>query len=391
MLDTHRTSEEGLDALFASAPVGLSELDQKGRFLRANHELCRILGRPLDEVLTLSVSDVTYPDDILPSQAALARALEESQDSKGSLATSVDKRCLRADGTMVWTNSTVTVLHDDEGQPNTFLVVTMDLTERKRFEEIMRQNNELLEARVQERTARLTETLEALEGSLVERQALTRRLVSAQEEERGRISRELHDQMGQLLTGFALHLKALEGQVAVYCPAISGAEAMLGRLHALTDEMGREVHRLAVDLRPPALDDIGLLPALRTYIAEWAERTRVAAVFTATRLEGRFSSTVETTVYRVVQEALTNAAKYAVPAGATEISVTLQRWDGQVQAIIEDNGPGFNLEEAQRAGRLGLAGMRERATLAGGTLEIETARGEGTTLFLRVPVAASAS
>ncbi|HVK03181.1 MAG TPA: ATP-binding protein [Armatimonadaceae bacterium] len=176
--------------------------------------------------------------------------------------------------------------------------------------------------------------------------------------------------------------------------AADEAAPRLSRLRGLAASLTRDVHRLAVGLRPTALDDIGLPGALETLAEEWSERSREArgpaADFQAVGFApgtARLPADVETVIYRVVQEALTNVARHAVPAGATRVSVLLHRRDhAEVLASVEDDGPGFDLGEAARRGRLGLAGMRERAEIAGGTLEVESEPGRGTTVYLRVPL-----
>jgi signal transduction histidine kinase len=167
---------------------------------------------------------------------------------------------------------------------------------------------------------------------------------------------------------------------------------LLARLRALAADMGREVHRVAVELRPTVLDDLGLVPALEAYVAEWGERSGVRAVFDSIgvpRSARLLPPETDTAVYRVVQEALNNAAKYAVPQGAARVSVTLQRSGPELRVAVEDDGPGFDVVRALASGRLGLLGMRERAELVGGTLQVESAPGEGTTVFLRVPIVGS--
>src|SRR5205085_46277 len=146
----------------------------------------------------------------------------------------------------------------------------------------------------------------------------------------------------------------------------------IAHLRQMVKALSGDIHRIAVDLRPTSLDDFGLVAALRTYVEQWSERTGIEADLQSIGLEGgeetgdsspRLPSEVETALYRIVQEALTNIARHAAEK-ATCVHVTLQRRDGHVQATIEDDGPGFDVETAG-AGRLGLAGMRERATLLG--------------------------
>jgi signal transduction histidine kinase len=165
----------------------------------------------------------------------------------------------------------------------------------------------------------------------------------------------------------------------------------LRRLEAMTDELSREVHTLAWDLRPPALDDLGLEAALANYAEEWAERSRVSVDFhSAGFAGGRLPLTHETAVYRIAQEALTNVLKHS---GADRVSVILERRADHVLAVVEDNGRGFDVETfagtPSRGRRLGLLGMRERAELLGGTLNVESTRGVGTSVFVRIPVGAA--
>jgi signal transduction histidine kinase len=207
--------------------------------------------------------------------------------------------------------------------------------------------------------------------------------VTAQEEERRRISRELHAQMGQQLAALMMGLKTLGTESYGRRSSLD----TLRRLEGMTDELSREVHTLAWDLRPPALDDLGLEAALANYAEEWAERSRVSVDFhSAGFAGGRLPLTHETAVYRIAQEALTNVAKHS---GADRVSFILERRSDHVLAVIEDNGGGFDAEAALSAAgrgrRLGLLGMRERAALLGGTINVESAPEAGTTLFVRIP------
>jgi signal transduction histidine kinase len=149
--------------------------------------------------------------------------------------------------------------------------------------------------------------------------------------------------------------------------------------------MAREAHQLALELRPPALDDLGLHTALVHYIEVWSERARIEVDFHCTGLEaGRLPPLLETAVYRVVQEALTNVLRHAQ---ARRVSLILQCCEDRVLLVVEDDGRGFNPEAALKAaGRLGLLGMQERLALIGGTLTVESARGNGTTVFARIPL-----
>jgi signal transduction histidine kinase len=165
---------------------------------------------------------------------------------------------------------------------------------------------------------------------------------------------------------------------------------MLSPLRVTTNELARDLHRIAVELRPTALDDLGLLPALASHVARWSEMSGIPFEFDSFGMDGeaRLPDLVETTVYRVVQEALTNTARHGTEpqSRSTRVVVVLQRIDQRLLVTVEDNGPGFDVTVAKYSGRLGLKGMQERAVLCGGTLEIESEPGAGTTVYLRIPL-----
>jgi signal transduction histidine kinase len=210
----------------------------------------------------------------------------------------------------------------------------------------------------------------------VARDAL-RRVVAAQELERRRLARELHDETGQALTSILLGLRSLE--------EVGDPEAVAraaGDLRELVVSTLQDVRRLAVELRPKALDDFGLVPALKRLAESFTEQTRIGVDVEARLPEERLAPEIETAVYRIVQEALTNVVKHA---RARNVSILLSRKNGRVSVMIEDDGQGFDPART-RADGLGLLGMRERAALLDGTLSIESSNGAGTTLVLDVPV-----
>jgi signal transduction histidine kinase len=208
----------------------------------------------------------------------------------------------------------------------------------------------------------------------VQRDSL-RRVIEGQELERRRLARELHDETGQALTSVLLGLKAVE--------TAEDAPAALASLRELVVATLQDVRRLAVELRPKALDDFGLVPAVERLVETFTEATGISVEFESQLGAERLQPEVETTLYRIVQEALTNIAKHA---GARRVSVLLVRRPGLVNALIEDDGHGFGPgEEAQ--GGIGLAGMRERLALLDGRLTIESGSGTGTSLVAEVPLA----
>jgi two-component system sensor histidine kinase UhpB len=219
-----------------------------------------------------------------------------------------------------------------------------------------------------------------------ERLDLLRRMALAQEDERRRIARELHDQVGQTVTGLSLGLKTLEAALAgpAFDPEV---QDRLTWLRSLAAGIGQDIHRAAVDLRPAALDDFGLPSALTALGAGITERHGVAVDVQTVGVVDRLPPDVETVVYRVAQEALTNMVKHA---SAHVASVLLEQRAGGLRLIVEDDGIGFEPGGDSDGGprpRLGLSGIRERLRLVNGSMQLETATGAGTTLFVQIPLA----
>ncbi|HEU4410308.1 MAG TPA: MASE4 domain-containing protein [Polyangiaceae bacterium] len=250
---------------------------------------------------------------------------------------------------------------------------TWAAVESARFEAALREARDRLEEKVAARTFELA-------AEMSRRADLTRRLAKAQEAERLRVARDLHDSVGQLLAGLSLAIKG----VSTTGPLPPAAAEKLADVQRVADLLGREVHGLAVRLRPTSLDDIGLEAALGQLVREWSTSAGVPVDFQTIGLGSeRLPAEVETVLYRVVQEALTNVAKHA---RATQVSVVVSRREGVAMAVIEDDGVGFETEPTG-TGRLGLIGMRERVGLVGGDLDVESGPGQGTTIFARVPIA----
>ena len=208
---------------------------------------------------------------------------------------------------------------------------------------------------------------------------LSRRLVEAQESERRALARELHDQAGQSVTALALHLGLLETESAG--SAVAGARVQ--ELKQIASGLAEELHRLAIGLHPAVLDHLSLVPALRQYVESFGRQSGLQVQFLAMDLESqRLLPEVELTLYRVVQEGLTNIQRHA---RATRADVILERRAHTVAAIIEDDGVGFDAGEVPPTGHLGLFGMQERIEALGGRLTIESSPGAGTALFVEVP------
>ena len=207
---------------------------------------------------------------------------------------------------------------------------------------------------------------------------LLSRLISAQEQERKRIARELHDGVGQALTSIIVHIKVLAQNQD---PA---TQTRLAELRQLTDATLADVRLLSRELRPSALDDLGLAAALERYAAEFRVRYPMLETDIHCNLPHRLPPNVETSLYRIIQEAMTNAARHSQ---ATSLSVVVNERAHVVHAIVEDNGAGFDVESRRRAGSsVGLHSMTERSELLNGTLEIESGE-DGTTVYVEIPLA----
>lgn len=261
-----------------------------------------------------------------------------------------------------------------------------DVTDRKRAEDGLRAAHMGLEIRVAERTSDLARANSSLKAEIArrevveaERRDLQQQLTTVQEDERRRIARELHDHLGQHLTAIGLGLKVAKDAT----PNPSEQRDRLQGLQSMTDMIGKEIHHLALELRPTALDDLGLQVAIVNYADRWSERCGIEVDVHVSGLDDdRVPPPVETALYRVVQEALTNVTKHST---AKRVSVVLQRSAGHISAVVEDDGKGFEQESIDR-NRLGIIGMRERVAQVGGTLVVESRVGVGTTVIARIPL-----
>jgi PAS domain S-box-containing protein len=257
------------------------------------------------------------------------------------------------DGSRVEVSVSISPIKEVDGRIIGFSSIARDISERKRGEEERRRT-------------------EVLRG-----------LADAQEEERRRIARELHDQMGQHLAALKMGLERLD-------------DGPLDRdhhrhLHGLLKQIGQDVQRIALELRPTALDDLGLETAIVNYVEDWSGRSGVEVDLHATGLDHRrLPPPLETHLYRIVQEALTNVLKHAQ---AQRVSIIMERRPDHLLVIVEDDGRGFDHEAAAspQAGmpRLGLLGMKERVASVGGEFQVESSPGKGTALFIRIPLPAT--
>jgi PAS domain S-box-containing protein len=321
-------------------------MDLEGTITYSNPPVKDILGYAPEELIGKKGVVFMHPDDRREVEQALPELITAKQGWTGLVL-----RWRHKNGTYRYLESNGVPIIDSGGALVGYRGADRDITERQRAKQ----------ARMQ----------------------LQLRLVTVQEEERHRLSRELHDQMGQSIAALMLGLKSLSdsGQVQ------SSATDRLHHLQQLANQLAQQVHTLATDLRPTALDDLGLNTALSNYVEDWSERCNITADFhTSGLVTKRLPPHLETTIYRIVQEALTNILRHA---DARNVSIIIERRGDRLLVIIEDDGCGFNVDEMIntpiRERRLGLLGMQERISLVGGSLNIEATPGSGTTLYVRIP------
>jgi signal transduction histidine kinase len=289
---------------------------------------------------------------IVPEDVDRIRALvDEAIRERGRF--SCDYRITLADGSVRVLHERGGTILNEQGVPIRLVGTAQDITELREAEQAMR-----------EYAGRL--------------QTLSRRLLEVQEEERRHLARELHDEVGQMLTGLRLILKPTADLTA------NAANAEVEKARALVDDLLETVRQLSFDLRPAALDQLGLLPGLLALFDRYTGQTDVRVNFKHQGLDGRLAPEVETTAYRIVQEALTNVARHA---GVAEVAVRVWRTGDTLGLQVEDRGRGFDPEAVLGAPRSsGLAGMRERVELLSGRLTIESRPAGGTLITAELPV-----
>jgi signal transduction histidine kinase len=249
----------------------------------------------------------------------------------------------------------------------------LEIAQRKTVEESLRSS--------ERHYSQLLEQSHLLQGQL---RLLSRQLLLAQEEERKRISRELHDEIAQTLTGINVQLAALKIEAR---DNTRGLQNKISSTQRMVEKSVDIVHRFARDLRPTVLDDLGVIPALHSFMKAFTKRTGIHihfTTFTSGRIE-RLDTVTRTVLYRVAQEALTNVGRHA---RASRVDVSIQKLRRAVGLTIQDNGKSFQVERVlhpKRNKRLGLLGMRERVEMVGGSLRVESAPGQGTTIHAEIP------
>ena len=380
-----RSSEERMSLLTDSfTDHAIFSIDCDGLIESWNTGAETIFGYTPNQALGKSCEIVFTKEDV-----ALGIPAKEMKTARAKGRASDDRWLLRKDGTRFFANGVMVPLYAG-GSHTGYAKIVSDLTEKQRRAEELQRAHDELEIRVNERTQELADANIALLQEMEERKAaegqrveLLQRLVTGQESERRRIARDLHDQLGQRLTALRLKIASLS-EFAIEDDRFS---ARVKRLQVIAERLDSEVSFLAWELRPMALDDLGLVDAIRAFVNEWSRHHEIPAYFHSSKdsIDG-LGHESETHLYRITQEALNNILKYA---RAKQVTVLLEKRGSEVILIVEDDGLGFDpAEKSHSESRkgLGLVGMQERAVLVDGNVEIESAPGAGTTIYVRIPV-----
>ncbi len=354
MEEALRQAEEKYRSIFNNAVEGIFQSTPSGRYLSVNPALARMYGYDSPEDLIHSVRDIAhevYVDS--ECRTELMRLLELRGVVQG-----FEYEVYRKDGSTIWLSESVRAVRDDRGAVLYYEGTIEDITERKQAEE-------------------------RLQRTLGELRTLSRRLDVVREEERTRIARELHDELGVRLTCLKLDLARLQSLMG---EPLFPREKMEEKVRSMMTEVDStivSVQHLAAELRPGILDDLGLVAAIEWQCQDFERRSGTRCSCEASQDEIHLDRSHATAAFRICQEALTNVARHAK---ATSVRVLVEEVNGELLLEIQDDGQGIPVETLTDSASLGLLGMRERARSLGGRIEIASWPGKGTTVTLRLPL-----
>ena len=349
-------------------------------------------GQTLKEYQGYGWAKAVHPKDAPPTVTAWKRAVAKKSIFK------FEHRVRRRDGAWRLCSVHAVPLLGEDGAIREWVGVHTDITERKQAEETQRRmevlaaTNRKLHGEIMRRQAveeslrkseqHQTQLLEESRRLQEQLRQLSHQIITAQEDERKEISRELHDVIAQTLTGIHVRLAALKKDAT---RNTEGLDRNIARTQRQVEKSVDIVHQFARELRPTVLDDLGLIPALHAFMKSFTTRTGVRTRLTAFAAVEKLDGARRTVLYRVAQEALTNVARHAK---ASRVDVSIQKLPGGICMKITDDGKSFVVERLPRTtgkGRLGLLGMRERMEMVGGSFEVESAPGQGTTIVAHLP------
>ena len=336
-----RESEEKFRSVFRDAGVGMVVVSPEGRFLAANGTFCDYLGYTEKELVGKTVQSVTFPED-WPS---FSQKLNEALTGKEGFQ-SFEKRCLHRSGRIVCTESTASVIRSRDGSPRYIVGGVLDVTKRKEAEEAL--------------------------------STINRRLIEAQEQERTRIARDLHDDINQRLGMLAIQIEELRGKLPIYAVELRHQVTEIGEG---INEVSMGVQSISHQLHSPQLEYMGVA-GMKSFCREFGARQKVEIDFSNDEIPQPVPHDVSLCLFRILQEALHNAAKHS---GVRYFVVRLNSLSSELHLTVSDRGAGFDTDSAKNKGGLGLISMGERVRLVSGTIVIESKPMGGTTIHVRVP------
>ncbi len=347
-----RESQQLLKKTFASLREAVFIVDgQTVQIMDCNPAVTQMFGYSREEILGQTTTFLHVDESSLQD---FRKRLFATVEDKGFLHLP-EFRMKRKNGEIFFTEHTVMPIEGDQGGRIGWVSVVRDITERKQVEEELRHSSEQL-------------------------RSLTTRLQTIREEERGRIAREIHDELGQVLTALKMDLSWLASRLLKnQKPLVKKTESM----SELVDATIQTVRKISSELRPGILDDLGLSAAIEWQAQEFQSRTGIKCRFISSREDFRLDKERSTAVFRLFQETLTNVARHAE---ATRVDIGLEERAGHLILKVHDNGKGITKRQISHPKSLGLLGMRERAFLFQGEVKIKGTRGKGTTVTVRIPM-----
>lgn len=390
-----RLAESKYRMIFEDAITGIYETTLDGRYAAANPKLAKIFGyespaRLIEEAENLNDKFYVEPN----RREEFVRAIEERGNVAG-----FESEIFRRGGERIWITENAVAVRDETGEIIGFQGTTIEITDRKKAEAALEKAREELEEKVAERTTDLRRANEILRGEIVERERienellgsqrqgreLSAHLLSVREEEDRRIAREVHDELGQTLIALKIDLTRASDKISnLPNPKI---RAQIGErfpaMLEIVDAAMEKTRKIILDLRPGVLDELGLAAAVEWQVKDFQKRAGVKCELEINFVEEELNQDLTTAMFRILQECLTNITRHS---GASKAKIRLKKEDERLILRVEDDGRGISAAELEKRNSFGIMGMRERASLLGGTLEIERI-GEtgGTRVTIQIP------
>jgi len=386
-----RQAETDYRRIFENAITGIYQTTIAGRYVTANPMLARMLGHGSPEELIAEAQKEETLKRRFYVQEGRRDEFIRLVDEQNAV-TGFESEIYHREGGRLWIAEHALAMRDAEGKLIGFQGTTIDITGRKRAEEALLKAHEELEQRVAERTVDLAQTNEALQGEVAERRrveenlrALSAHLLKVREAERTRIAREIHDDLGQLLTALMMDLSWLEDRVTKP-REVATRHQLVEKVELMSKLVGRTmdtVRTIAAELRPGVLDELGLKAAIEWQCADFQKRTGIKCELLTELDEVALDRQSATAVFRILQESLTNVLRHAK---ASAVLLVLDVPSDNLVLEIRDDGRGVTEAEMTDPRSLGILGMRERAGAVGGEVDIAGADGEGTRVTVRMPL-----